>query len=222
MWIHFPISVPAGGIVRVTADKTAANNAVIAGLFLGGAGTPPVPPPPPPPPYEPGVQGSWVGTYGVDGYALGGWNGPATSDLVVLPQATLTVEQGLRYDWGGATSPGDVRMLQSPTGSTRQATGWYHATQLKLRLNFTQAYTGILHVYGVDWEQTARRMNVTVTDGTTTRTVQITTSYHDGAWMHFPISVPAGGIVRVTVDKTASNNAVIDGLFLGGAGTPPH
>ncbi|HET7494407.1 MAG TPA: S8 family serine peptidase, partial [Candidatus Limnocylindrales bacterium] len=46
------------------------------------------------------VGGDWVGTYGADGYALGGWNGTtSTSDLVVLPNASLTVEQGNRYVW---------------------------------------------------------------------------------------------------------------------------
>ena len=38
--MHFPISVPAGGFVRVTANRTAGTNAVLGGLFLGGAGTP--------------------------------------------------------------------------------------------------------------------------------------------------------------------------------------
>jgi subtilisin family serine protease len=220
-WMHFPISVASGGIVRVTADRTAGSNAVIAGLFLGGAGTPPQPPPPPPPPYEPGVQGNWVGNYGVDGYALGGWNGPGTSDLAVLPNATLTMEQGYRYSWASPTT--DVRALEAPDESERRATAWYHGTSLKLRLNFTAAYTGTLHVYGFDWEGTARRMKVTVTDGTTTKTVNITTTYHDGAWMHFPISVASGGIVRVTADRTSSKktSAVIAGLFLGGPGTLP-
>ena len=178
VWIHFPVSVPAGGVVRVTATKTAANNAVIAGLFLGGAGAPPTPhprrlrrrrqPPPNADPtptrrhaaYESGVKGSWVGTYGADGYALGGLNGPGTSDLAVLPNATLTMEQGFRYSWASPTT--DVRALQSPDATERRATGWYHATQLKLRLNFTAAYTGTLHVYGFDWENAGRRMNVTV------------------------------------------------------------
>ena len=128
-WMHFPISVPAGGIVRVTADKTAGNNAVIDGLFLGGAGTPPsppLPPPPPPPPYETAPQGSWVGTYGVDGYALGGWTGPATGDLVSLPQATLTLEQGVRYNWDtapthrrpGASEPDGIQPARRLAGTT--------------------------------------------------------------------------------------------------------
>ena len=45
----------------------------------------------------PRIQGSWVGTYGADGYALGAWNGTtATGDLVALPNATLALEQGNR------------------------------------------------------------------------------------------------------------------------------
>jgi hypothetical protein len=114
-----------------------------------------------------------------------------------------------------------VRGLQSADGTSRAAGVLYHATQLKLRLNFTSAYTGTLHVYGVDWETTARRMNVTVTDGTTTKTIQVTTTYHDGAWMHFPISVPSGGAVTITIDRLAGANAVLSGIFLGGAGSPP-
>ena len=40
-----------------------------------------------------------------------------------------------------------------------------------------------------------------VTDGTTTKTVAITTNFNAGAWMHFPVSVGAGGSVLVTVDR---------------------
>ena len=74
----------------------------------------------------------------------------------MLPNATLTVEQGFRYSWASPTT--DVRALQSPDATERRATGWYHATQLRLRLNFSAAYTGTLHVYGFDWENAGRRM----------------------------------------------------------------
>src|SRR5438874_2963908 len=42
--------------------------------------------------YAQSPQGNWVGTYGADGYVLGGWNG--TSDLVSLPQSSLVLDQG--------------------------------------------------------------------------------------------------------------------------------
>ena len=55
-----------------------------------------------------------------------------------------------------------------------------------------------------------------VDDGNGARTVLLTSSFRDGAWMHFPISVPAGGVVTIRVDKTNGANATLSGLFLGG------
>ncbi|HVH62753.1 MAG TPA: fibronectin type III domain-containing protein, partial [Candidatus Dormibacteraeota bacterium] len=42
-------------------------------------------------------QGNWVGVYGADGYALLAWNG--SSDLVSMPQSTLVLDQGNRFEW---------------------------------------------------------------------------------------------------------------------------
>jgi hypothetical protein len=61
---------------------------------------------------------------------------------------------------------------------------------------------------------------VTVTDGTTSKTIDITASFDTGAWLHFPISVAAGGSVVVTAVRTGGPNAVVSGLFLGGPGSP--
>ena len=36
-WAEFPIDVPAGGSVSVTAEREAGPNAVLSGLFLGAA-----------------------------------------------------------------------------------------------------------------------------------------------------------------------------------------
>jgi subtilisin len=217
-WLHFPISVPAGGSVHITADYVAGYNPTINGILLGGPGLPPGPPPPPPSEVDsPGAQGNWVGTYGADGYALGGWNGG--TDLVVLPNATLNLEQGTRFTWANPTT--DVRGLQNPSQTERRAATWVHDTQLRLRLDFSAAYSGNLHLYVVDWDSTTRRQNVTVTDGTTSKTIAMTNSYNVGAWLHFPINVAAGGTVRITADLVAGYNPTINGLFLGGVGPPP-
>ena len=61
---------------------------------------------------------------------------------------TYTVEQGARYTWSQLA--GDVRALESPAQSQRQASGWFHATQTRVRLNFSGPYSGILHLYAVD------------------------------------------------------------------------
>ena len=46
--------------------------------------------------------------------------------------------------------------------------------------------------------------------------MSLTTSFHDGAWLSFPINVVAGGMVTIHVDRTAGQ-ATLSGVFLGGA-----
>ncbi|HEX6473812.1 MAG TPA: hypothetical protein VF114_01835, partial [Candidatus Limnocylindria bacterium] len=58
------------------------------------------------------------------------------------------------------------------------------------------------------------RETVSVASGGATQTVAITTNFSQGAWLHFPVSVPAGGSLTVTVAKTAGPNGVLSGLFL--------
>ncbi len=59
--MSFPLKVAAGGTVTITVDRTAGPNAVLSGIFLGDAGTPPASP------VTSAPQGSWVGTYGASG-----------------------------------------------------------------------------------------------------------------------------------------------------------
>jgi hypothetical protein len=216
VWIHAPVSVPAGGSVLVTVDRTAGANAVLSGIFLGGGGTPPSPPPPQP--YFEGIRGDWVGTYGDAGYLLAAWNG--TGDLAALPGVSYVVEQGSRHRWSSSTA--DVRALENRAQNQRRAAGFYHTTQIRVRLTFTAAYAGGLDLYAVDWDTTARRQTVTVTDGSSTTTVPVTTAFNNGAWIHASINVPAGGSVLITVDRTAGANAILSGIFLGGGGSPPN
>jgi hypothetical protein len=169
----------------------------------------------------PGVQGDWVGNYGTDGYVLGGWNG-TSGDLSGLPAGiTYTLEQGSRAaTWPALTT--DVRALESPSQAERRARTWYHAVQVRVRLDFTSAYSGTLHLYALDWDSNARRQDVTVDDGAGPRTVNLTAPFNPGAWLHFPITVPAGGSVLISVDtRNAAVNGVLSGLFLGEPGTAP-
>jgi hypothetical protein len=156
-------------------------------------------------------QGSWVGTYGAQGYALPAWNG-STTDLVSLPQSTLVLDQGLRYQW--TTNTSDVRALQSPDATSRRATAFYQDTELRLHLTFSTAYSGTLHLYAVDWDSTSRQEAITVNDGSGPRTASIS-SFNQGAWVNVPITVTTGGTVTITVDRLAGINIVLSGVFLG-------
>src|SRR5262249_53645554 len=114
-----------------------------------------------------------------------------------------------------------VRALQSIDQSSRRAGVYYDANQVRAHLSFTQAYSGTLRVYVVDWDTTGRREDLTVTDATGPHTISITSDVSQGAWVPFPVSVAAGGTITLTVTRTAGQNAVLSGIFLGDAGPPP-
>jgi glucosylceramidase len=160
-------------------------------------------------------QGTWTAGYGAGGYVLGAWNG--TSDLVALPAgATLVVEQAGRTRWSSSTT--SVRALQGPGGVGRRAAAWTHAEELRLRIDFAAAWSGDLHLYALDWDNRGRRQTVVVDDGSGPRVGVMDSAFTNGLWTHAPVSVPAGGSVRITVSRTAGTSAVLSGLFLGGAG----
>ena len=104
------------------------------------------------PPYESAPQGTWVNTYGHEGYDDAAWNGSA-GDLASMPQASISLEQGVRATWAAPTT--DVRALQAPDGSERRATTLADNNEVRVRLTFPAAYTGTLHLYALDWDSTA-------------------------------------------------------------------
>jgi hypothetical protein len=157
-------------------------------------------------------QGDWVGAFGADGYALLAWN--KTSDVIVLPNAALTLDQGRRYRWAATTT--SVRALESATQTERRAAQWLHNSSLRLHLTFTTAYSGTLRLYAVDWDGSSRRQTVYVDDGSGVQTVSMASSFHDGAWLAFEINVAAGGTVTIRADRMAGQ-ATLSGIFLGGS-----
>jgi hypothetical protein len=212
-WVSVPINLAAGGTVTITVQNNAGPNAVLSGVFLGEAGAPPS---------IGGLElskGGWltapgVGTFGVAGYDLAGWDG-STGDVAYLPNASLSLVQGARYQWAARTEDG--RALSEPGALTRTAAAYYDPNQIQVKLSFTAAYTGTLHTYALDWDSTTRRETISVNG----QTAVLSSSFNNGAWVSFPISVAAGGTVTITVDRTAGPNAVLSGIFLGESGTLP-
>ena len=139
-----------------------------------------------------------MNTYGSSGWALGAWNG--SSDYSYIPNATLSLVHGSRDIWASSTT--DVRALESPDQSTREAATWYDPTQVQLSLSFSAAYSGPLDLYAVDWDTTGRRESVTVTDPAGSQTATLGTSFHNGAWLSFSISASAGQSVTITVNSS--------------------
>ncbi|MFZ1153924.1 MAG: hypothetical protein WAN93_03355, partial [Solirubrobacteraceae bacterium] len=170
-----------------------------------------------PAPVQQEPQGTWVGKLGSAGYLLANWDG--AQDLSNMPGVTASLLQGTRFQWAANTT--DVRALQGPEGSIRNATTYYDANQIKLQLKFTVAYSGNVHLYAVDWDKRGRRETITVDDGTGPRAVVLNSDFSQGAWVSLPVNVVAGGTVAITVQNNGPVNAVLSGVFLGDAGAPP-
>ncbi len=111
----------------------------------------------------------------------------------------------------------DERALSDPGRLTRNASAYTSSTQIQVKLSFTAAYSGDLHLYAVDWDKQGRREMITVNG----QTAVLSSDFSKGAWVSFPVSVAAGGTITITVDRTAGVNAVLSGIFLGDAGLPP-
>ena len=201
-WMVFPIVVVSGGTVTITVQLTGGASAVLSGIFLGGPGIA----------VSSAPQGNWVGSYGGSGYALAAWNG--SSDATYLPDATLSLVEGNRYQWNSSTT--DVRALESDDQSTREATCWYASSQLELQLSFSSSYSGNLELYALDWDSLSRSESISVNGGSPgVEAVALTAPFTAGAWMVFPIVVASGGTVTITVQLTGGANVVLSGIFLG-------
>jgi hypothetical protein len=151
-------------------------------------------------------QGNWVGKYGSGGYVLAGWNG--SDDLVSMPGVSARLVRGVRWQWAEGIS--DVRALQSPDRSARKAATYTDSDEVKVSLSFDKAYRGSINLYAVDWEPSLRRQSVSVNGST----VLLSADFSKGAWMSFPVNIPAGGTAEIVVHRVDGVNAVLSGIFL--------
>ena len=122
--------------------------------------------------------------------------------------ATISVEQGTRYQWASSTT--DERALQNPEKTVRIPAALYDPSQIKLKLTFAAAYIGKIELYAVDWDSTERRETISVNG----ETAALASEFNGGAWVSVPVTVEAGASVSITVSRVAGPNAVLSGVFL--------
>ncbi len=199
-WMSFPINVAENGTVTITVDRTFGPNAVLSGIFLGeGTTAPPVRP------VESAPQGAWVGKYGTAGYDLGAFN-EGSGDLT--SKASVNLVQGSRYLWESPSS--DPRALQNPEATGRTAATYFDPAQIDLQVTFSEAYTGNLELYAVDWDARGRQEMISVNGQTA-----VLSNFSSGAWVTIPVKVQKGETVTIMADTLAGPNAVLSGIFLG-------
>jgi len=195
------------GHVTLRVIKVAGVNALVNGLFCGGA------PPPPPPPNGTATfvgtdttsQGSWKGVYGSDGYNV-------INDTVNYPAYAQVAPSGQSsYTWAASTA--DVRGLQKAASTTdRLAATWYGDT-FAIDLNLTDGLTHRVALYVVDWDSTSRSETIEVRDAATNALLdsQTVAGFNGGRYVIWNVK----GHVTVRVTKTTGVNAVLSGLFFG-------
>jgi len=155
------------------------------------------------------TQGTWMGTYGGQGYDV--IDGSSS-----LPSyATVTPSGQSNYVW--AASTGDPRALQTAGGSSRIAATWYSATSFTVDVNLTDGQKHDLELYFLDWDNLGRTEQVQISDAGSgaVLSTQTVSSFISGVYLDYAVS----GNLMITISNLAGKNAVLSGLFLDPATT---
>jgi hypothetical protein len=192
----------ASGNLLITITRRAGNNAVLNGLFLGGATASAT--------FlqkDTTTQGTWMGTYGAQGYEI-------VSGPVSLPAGdTVTPAGESTYTW--TTMSSDPRALQVPGSTNRVAAVWYASTSFTVAVDLGDGLAHNLELYFDDWDNKGRAETVQLSDAGTGKVLDTETisAFTSGVYLDWRVS----GNLLITITRTAGANAVLNGLFLDGA-----
>jgi hypothetical protein len=192
------------GYVRFRLTCRAGPNAIVNGLFFGAptavfVATDSV------------TLGSWKGRYGADGATIVG-------DSVRHPAyAQTTTSSTSTWIWAQSTT--NARALMKAASSDRIASCWYATGSFTIDVNITDASRHRIALYFIDWSALGRVQTIDVLDAATgtvldTRTLS---SFTAGQYLIWDIA----GYVRFRLTCRAGPNAIVNGLFFGGATPTP-
>ena len=208
---YFVWSLSGHVVVRLT-NTNPNSNGVMSGIFFGASA------PPPPPPAtgtaafvktDTATAGSWKGVYGADGAAVIG-------DTTAYPSYVSVTPAG-NSSWVWTSSTSDTRAPQKLAASDRVAACWYSSSSFTLDLNFTDGNTHQVAVYVLDWDNyfgRTERLDVLDTSGNVLDT-RSAVSFQGGQYFVWNLS---GHVVVRLTNTNPNSNAVMSGIFFGGAG----
>ena len=195
------------GHVKLRITQTASTNAVVSGVFFGGAG--------PSATFiatDTTTQGNWKSKYGAEGYTV-------VDDSAKNPSYAAGVTSSLATDYSWVSSTMDLRALQKAAAADRIATSWYSSSFFYVDLNFTDQTTHQVAVYCVDWDSHGRTQTIDILDASTNAVLntQSISNFSNGVYLVWNVT----GHVKVRVSRTNSSiNAVVSGIFFGGRSGP--
>jgi Beta-propeller repeat len=194
------------GHVAIQITRAAGPNAVLSGIFFGGGMSPTSTAA-----FQKSdatTQGSWKAVYGANGFAI-------ANDSTNYPSyAQVSVNTGVA-SWIQSTS--DMRALQKSASPDRIASIWYGWTNISIDVNLTDGQPHQFALYCLDWDQQARVENVRVTDALTGSVLddRVVSGFSGGQYLVWNMS----GHVIIQITRAAGPNAVLSGIFFGGATT---
>jgi subtilisin family serine protease len=152
------------------------------------------------------TQGNWRGVYGADGYQI-------VNETRALPAyATVTTNGAASYTWAPSTA--DARALQKAVGSDRIASTWYGDT-FTIDVNVTDGSAHPLALYLLDWDPAGRVETIEVRDAESNAVLDTRAANGFAGGQYWRWTVSGHVIVRVT--RVGGPNAVMSGVFFGGA-----
>ncbi len=139
------------------------------------------------------TRGSWIGTYGAQGYDIvsGPTSLPANDTVTPSGQAT--------YTW--TTTSSDPRALQVPGSSNRVAAVWDSATSFTVDVNLGDGLTHNLELYFLDWDSKVRSEQVQISDAGTGAVLDTETisSFNNGVYLDWRVA----GNLAIKITRTA-------------------
>lgn len=201
-----------GGHITVNVTVTGGDNGVVSGVFFGGqpAATTATPSSAAFLGSDTTSQGNWQSKYGADGYSIAGGKQQSAA------YASFAVHNDLSWTWAASTS--DERALQEPSAPASAAT-WYNQPSFSLNVNMTDGKAHQFALYAVDWDSQGRSETVQIVDansGAVLNTQNIS-NFSNGIYLVWTVS----GHVQVNVTISTWPNAVVSGVFFGGATANP-
>ena len=186
------------GHIVITITRTGGLNAVLNGLLLDPTSTAM------PVRQDATTQGTWIGTYGAQGYDI-------VAGPVSLPAGDTVTPSG-QSTYIATTTSSDPRALQVPGSSNRVAAVWYSTTGFSVDVNLGDGLPHDLELYFLDWLNKGRAETVQISDAASglVLSTQTISSFQSGVYLDYAVS----GHIVITITRTGGLNAVLNGLLL--------
>jgi PKD repeat protein len=156
------------------------------------------------------TQGTWIGTYGADGYNVIGSATSYPSYAQVSPAGNAS------YVWASSTT--DPRGLQKPDNPTDRIMAIWYADSFTVNVTISAGQTHEVALYLLDADNQGRSERIDVLDAATGTVLNTQTASNFANGEYLAWNVSRSVIFRFT--RLSGPNAVVSGLFFGPPGKP--